>query len=68
MVGWGQVILLMSEIKVPMELHAPTSSTEKLKLIERGGQFTYTPMFPLDHVEAPSGLKRGIRVSNNYFI
>jgi len=22
-------------------LHAPTSSTQKLKLMERGGQFTY---------------------------
>jgi len=25
------------------ELHAPTISTRKLKLMERGGQFTYTP-------------------------
>jgi hypothetical protein len=24
-------------------LHAPTSSTQKLKLIGKGGQFTYTP-------------------------
>jgi hypothetical protein len=26
-----------------IELHAPTSSTQKLKLIGKGGQFTYTP-------------------------
>jgi hypothetical protein len=26
-----------------IELHAPTSSTPKFKLIEKGGQFTYTP-------------------------
>jgi hypothetical protein len=26
-----------------IELHAPTSSTQKLKLIGKGEQFTYTP-------------------------
>jgi DNA polymerase/3'-5' exonuclease PolX len=26
-----------------IELHAPTSSTQKLKLVGKGGQFTYTP-------------------------
>jgi hypothetical protein len=26
-----------------IELHAPTSSTQKLKVVRKGGQFTYTP-------------------------
>jgi hypothetical protein len=26
-----------------IELHAPTNSTQKLKLMGKGGQFTYTP-------------------------
>ena len=30
-----------------IELHAPTSSTQKLKLMRRGGQFTYIPTLPL---------------------
>jgi hypothetical protein len=30
-----------------IELHAPTSSTQKLKLIGKGGQFIYTPTLPL---------------------
>jgi hypothetical protein len=30
-----------------IELHAPTSSTQKLKLMGKGGQFTYTPTLPL---------------------
>jgi len=30
-----------------IELHAPTSSTQKLKLMGRGGQFTYIPTLPL---------------------
>jgi hypothetical protein len=30
-----------------IELHAPTSSTQKLKLIGKVGQFTYTPTLPL---------------------
>jgi hypothetical protein len=30
-----------------IELHAPTNSTQKLKLIGKGGQFTYTPTLPL---------------------
>jgi len=32
---------------VSIELHAPTSSTQKLKLMGRGGQFTYIPTLPL---------------------
>jgi hypothetical protein len=27
--------------------HAPTSSTQKLKLVRKGGQFNYTPTLPL---------------------
>jgi hypothetical protein len=30
-----------------IELHAPTSSTQKLKLMRKGEQFTYTPTLPL---------------------
>jgi len=30
-----------------IELHAPTNSTQKLKLMGRGGQFTYIPTLPL---------------------
>ena len=30
----------------PIKLHAPSNSTQKLKLMERGGQFTYIPTFP----------------------
>jgi hypothetical protein len=43
---------------VSIELHAPTSSTQKLKLMGKGGQFTYTPTPP--HVQAPTGGIRGI--------
>ena len=50
---------------VAIEVDAPTSLTQKLKLMGRGGQFTYIPTLP--HVEAPSGLRRGIGASNNYF-
>jgi hypothetical protein len=33
-----------------IELHAPTNSTQKLKLIGKGGQFTYTPTtITMDH-------------------
>jgi hypothetical protein len=32
-----------------IELHAPTSSTQKLKLMGKGGQFTYTPTLPLTY-------------------
>jgi hypothetical protein len=31
----------------PIELHAPTNSTQKLKLMGKGGQFTYTPTCPM---------------------
>jgi hypothetical protein len=34
-------------MKESIELHAPTSSTQKLKLIGKGVQFTYTPTLPL---------------------
>jgi hypothetical protein len=30
-----------------IELHAPTSSIQKRKLMGRGGQFTYIPTLPL---------------------
>jgi hypothetical protein len=30
-----------------IELHAPTNSTQKFKLIGKCGQFTYTPTLPL---------------------
>ena len=30
-----------------IKLHAPTNSTQKLKLMGRGGQFTYIPTLPL---------------------
>ena len=30
-------------LKIYIELHAPTNSTQKLKLMGRGGQFTYIP-------------------------
>jgi hypothetical protein len=30
-------------LRYHIELHAPTSSTQQLKLIGKGGQFTYTP-------------------------
>jgi len=50
-----------------IELHAPTSSTQKLKLMGRSGQFAYIPTHP-PHVEAPLGPRRGIGASSNYFI
>jgi hypothetical protein len=31
---------------MPIELHAPTSSTQKLKPMSKGGQFTYTQTPP----------------------
>jgi hypothetical protein len=34
-------------VDVNIELHAPTSSTQKLKLMRKGGQFSYTPTHPL---------------------
>ena len=34
-------------IKITIELHAPTNLTQKLKLMGRGGQFTYIPTLPL---------------------
>jgi hypothetical protein len=35
-----------------IELHAPTSSTQKLKLMERGGQFTYIPTLNSSNISA----------------
>ena len=34
-----------------IELHAPTSSTQKPKLMGKGGQFTYTPTLWLPHCQ-----------------
>jgi len=40
--GLGILVALIVERWLgSIELHAPTSSTQKLKLIGRGGQFTY---------------------------
>jgi hypothetical protein len=38
-----------------IELHAPTSSTQKLKLIGKGGQFTYTSTVPTPPPHAGPG-------------
>jgi hypothetical protein len=49
---WAVIILINTPASIRtrdlwlwyhIELHAPTSSTQKLKLIGKGGQFTYTP-------------------------
>jgi hypothetical protein len=49
---WAVIILINAPASIQtrdlwlwyhIELHAPTSSTQKLKLIGKGGQFTYTP-------------------------
>jgi hypothetical protein len=49
---WAVIILIYAPVRIRtrdlwlwyhIELHAPTSSTQKLKLIGKGGQFTYTP-------------------------
>jgi len=42
--GCGE--LLLFELWYHIELYAPTNSTRKLKLIGRGGQFTYTSTGP----------------------
>jgi hypothetical protein len=39
---------------VRIELHAPTSSTQKFKLIGKGGQFTYTPTVRKHVWQSPS--------------
>ena len=41
-----------------IELHAPTSSTQKLKLMGRGEQFTYIPTFSTDL--QTEGFKQGL--------
>jgi len=38
---------MSSPLSIDFELHAPISSTQKLKLMERSGQFTYIPTLPL---------------------
>ena len=35
--------------KVSIELHLPMSSIQNLKLMGKGGQFTYTPIFIMFH-------------------
>jgi hypothetical protein len=42
-----EVVLMINLSIFPIELHAPTSSTQKLKLMRKGGQCTYTPTRPL---------------------
>jgi hypothetical protein len=38
----------LTDIKVAdIKLHAPARSTQKIKLVERGVQFTYIPTLPL---------------------
>jgi len=43
--------LLGWQHKKSIELHAPTSSTQKPKLMGKGGQFTYTPTLWLPHCQ-----------------
>jgi hypothetical protein len=43
----GLAYVCLRSTSSAIELHAPTSSTQKLKLIGKGGQFTYTPTLPL---------------------
>jgi hypothetical protein len=59
---------LMKECELPLsiELHAPTSSTQKLKLMGKGGQFTYTPTLPL-MCRLPQAAYVDIGVGCNYF-
>jgi len=46
-----------------IELHAPTSSTQKLKLMGRGEQFTYIPTH-MDQYSLPiNDVKNSIRIS-----
>jgi hypothetical protein len=56
----------VSESKYIIELHAPTSSTQKLKLMGKGGQFTYTPTLPLT-CRLPQAAYVDIGVCCNYF-
>ena len=60
---WYIIIVLFAGI----ELHAPTNSTQKLKLIGRGEQFTYTPTLPLT-CRLPQAAYVEIGVGCNYFI
>lgn len=50
-----------------IELLAPTSATQKLKLTGRCAQFTYTPTLPLTW-RLPQVSDVGIEASINYFI
>ncbi|KAG2612900.1 hypothetical protein PVAP13_4KG313600 [Panicum virgatum] len=58
---------LQSYLEVIIELHAPTNSTQKLKLMGERWEIHLYSNTP-SHVEAPSGLRRGIGASINYFI
>jgi hypothetical protein len=49
-----------------IELHAPTGSTQKLKLIGKGGQFTYTSTLPLT-CKLPQAAYVDIGVGCTYF-
>jgi hypothetical protein len=49
-----------------IELHAPISLTQKLKLMGKGGQFTHTPTFPLT-CRLPQAAYMNIGVGCNYF-
>jgi hypothetical protein len=55
------------QVLVNIKLHAPTSSTQKLKLMGRGGQFTYIPTLPLTW-RLPQASDVEIGASYNYFI
>jgi hypothetical protein len=49
-----------------IELHAPTSSTQKLKLMRKGGKVTYTPT-PPSRADSPRPHTWNIGVGYNYF-
>jgi hypothetical protein len=49
-----------------IELHAPTSSTQKLNLMRKASQFTYTPTLPLT-CRLPQAAYVNIRVDCNCF-
>ena len=43
----GEAQFFFLPITLTIKLHAPTNSTQKLKLMGRGVQFTYIPTLPL---------------------
>jgi hypothetical protein len=55
---------ITSTPNVTIELHAPTSSTKKLKLTRKGGQFTYTPTVTnfTDTCHSPQGMSRPYQI------